>query len=509
MQLDSTASDASHTEEAIEENVVGGAAKVLSGAIDSTTFVAAPDISDATAIISVSIPDLADGISDADEVFDECPQLVDSEILDGPSFLQYTTFGAYVDYAPNSKSLQPYFPMQASRVSLDGQVFPFFLQACCLKSLHSLQPVVYSNLIGSVFQWDVYVEVVLPRVIAHSQAPLLWRNLNVGLLFPTDVVERAKHCLVMTSGGLSAYGDSRGIPGVRTDIAELIKRHGYPSNQELIFLTNGASRGGMQILNTVIRSPPDKVFVPVPQSPLYTLYSVSISLFRSSLVLYYLGGTVNWGLDVTDLLQLVAQLIGCLQIASGVLLCGVLEFEKRRCIFSLTQRIAAYFNEAILSGLVGFGYGNIGQEIANLMQLCNSYRTLFGQLDATMDDVEAAVSDAIVLGKSLVVLGGSIDAKDFEARNLLEVTMPELPKPELPHLPEIPALPKPEFPEIPKPELPTLPKPILPEIPKVPELPTFPKPELPKLPQLEMPAIPKPELPTLPKSEIPQVPHKP
>ncbi|KAJ8560696.1 hypothetical protein K7X08_022556 [Anisodus acutangulus] len=415
---------------------------------------------------------------------------------DGPSFLQYTMFGAYVDYAPNSKSLQLYFPMQASRVPLD--------------------------------------------------------------------VERAKHCIVMTSGGLSAYGDSRGIPDVRKDIAGLIKRHGYQSNQELIFLKNGASRGVMHILNTVIRSPPDEVFVPVPQSPLYTLYSVSISLFRNPLVLYYLGGIANWGLDVTDLRQLVAQaqsngttvrtmviinpgtpigqclteanlpqilqrcyqenslllgdevyhhsqiecpfisarqvlmdmrlpvskelqltsfhivskrywgeygqrrgyfelnnlppksveendkvssislnpnvsgqifielmvippkpgdisydqyvsqeFIGRLQIASGVLLCGVFEFEKSRRIFSLTQRIAAYFSKAILYGFMGFGYGIIGQEIANLMQLWNSYRTLFGQLGAAMDDVEAAVSDAIVLGKSLIVLWCCIDEQNL------------------------------------------------------------------------------------------------
>ncbi|KAG5568426.1 hypothetical protein H5410_064558 [Solanum commersonii] len=78
----------------------------------------------------------------------------------------------------------------------------------------------------------------------------------------------------------------------------------------------------------------------------------------------------------------------------------------------------------------------------------------------------------------------------------LEITLPELPKPELPHLPEIPTLPKLEFPEIPKPELPTLPKP---------ELPKIPKPELPTLPKLKIPVIPKPELPTLPKLEIPQM----
>nr|GLL44108.1 uncharacterized protein LOC109175414 [Ipomoea trifida] len=74
-----------------------------------------------------------------------------------------------------------------------------------------------------------------------------------------------------------------------------------------------------------------------------------------------------------------------------------------------------------------------------------------------------------------------------EARNLLEITLPELPFPEIPTI-----LPKPEipsFPEIPKPELPTLPKPELPEIPH-PELPSIPKPEFPE--------IPKPELPTKP-----------
>ncbi|PHT81364.1 hypothetical protein T459_14379 [Capsicum annuum] len=96
-----------------------------------------------------------------------------------------------------------------------------------------------------------------------------------------------------------------------------------------------------------------------------------------------------------------------------------------------------------------------------------------------------------------------------EARHLIEVTMPEIPKPELPYLSKIPTLPKPEFPEIPKPELPTLPKPVLPEIPKL-ELPTFPKPELPTLLKLEISVIPKPKLQTFSKPESPdQVPKHP
>lgn len=44
--------------------------------------------------------------------------------------------------------------------------------------------------------------------------------------------------------------------------------------------------------------------VPIPQ---YPLYSATISLFGGSLVPYYLEETANWGLDVNDLRQSVAN----------------------------------------------------------------------------------------------------------------------------------------------------------------------------------------------------------
>ncbi|KAL8195206.1 hypothetical protein R6Q57_025609 [Mikania cordata] len=63
-----------------------------------------------------------------------------------------------------------------------------------------------------------------------------------------------------------------------------------------------------------------------------------------------------------------------------------------------------------------------------------------------------------------------------EARNLLEIDFPELPKPEFPDLPEIPKLEFPDLPEIPKPELPHLPSLEVPDLshlplPKIPDLP--------------------------------------
>ncbi|KAF5762957.1 hypothetical protein HanXRQr2_Chr15g0674751 [Helianthus annuus] len=74
-----------------------------------------------------------------------------------------------------------------------------------------------------------------------------------------------------------------------------------------------------------------------------------------------------------------------------------------------------------------------------------------------------------------------------DARNLLEIGFPDIPKPELPDFPEIPKPELPHLPEIPKPELP--------------DLPEIPKPELPHLPSLEVPDLthlPVPKFPDLP-----------
>ncbi|KAF8378242.1 hypothetical protein HHK36_029581 [Tetracentron sinense] len=140
------------------------------------------------------------------------------------------------------------------------------------------------------------------QVVALCQAPFLLDDPNVGLVFPADAIARAKHYLSMTSGGLGAYSDSRGLPGIRKEVAEFIERR--DGDPELIFLTDGASKGVMQILNTIIRGELDGILVPVPQ---YPLYSAAISLFGGSLVPYYLEETANWDLDINNIRQSVAQ----------------------------------------------------------------------------------------------------------------------------------------------------------------------------------------------------------
>ncbi|KAG5628754.1 hypothetical protein H5410_000471 [Solanum commersonii] len=163
------------------------------------------------------------------------------------------------------------------------------------------------------------------QVVALCQAPFLLDDPNVGQLFPADAIAKAKHYLSLNSGGLGieysnfiihvsrillkmlshACRRLRGIPGVRKEIADFIERRdGYPSDLEHIFLTDGASKGIMQILHTIIRGPNDGVLVPVPQ---YPLYSATISLYGGSLVPYYLEETADWGLDINDLWQSIEQ----------------------------------------------------------------------------------------------------------------------------------------------------------------------------------------------------------
>lgn len=143
------------------------------------------------------------------------------------------------------------------------------------------------------------------QVMALCQAPMLMEDPNVNILFPADVIARAKHYLAMTTGGLGAYSDSRGLPGIRKEVAEFIERRdGYPSDPDLIFLTDGASKGVMQILNTIIRDEKDGILVPVPQ---YPLYSAAISLFGGTLAPYYLEESANWGLDIGELRKSVLE----------------------------------------------------------------------------------------------------------------------------------------------------------------------------------------------------------
>ncbi|CAM9376964.1 unnamed protein product [Phaeothamnion confervicola] len=132
--------------------------------------------------------------------------------------------------------------------------------------------------------------------MALVTAPFLLDDPRVGEMFPPDAIARAHAYLTNVKGGIGAYSDSKGSPYVRQEIARFIeKRDGYPSDPDLIFVTNGASEGVRMILRCLIRGDLDGVMVPVPQ---YPLYSASIALYDGTFVGYPLDEATGWGLDL-------------------------------------------------------------------------------------------------------------------------------------------------------------------------------------------------------------------
>ncbi|KAG6519174.1 hypothetical protein ZIOFF_022663 [Zingiber officinale] len=91
------------------------------------------------------------------------------------------------------------------------------------------------------------------KVVALCQAPFLLDDPNVGLLFPADVIARAKHYLSLNSGSLGAYSDSRGLPGIRKEFAEYVFDGQPPElkKQEL----------AKRLVFTVLSLPPSFFFV--------------------------------------------------------------------------------------------------------------------------------------------------------------------------------------------------------------------------------------------------------
>ena len=72
-------------------------------------------------------------------------------------------------------------------------------------------------------------------------APFLMDDPKIAAQLPADVIARARQLNGMFGGAVGAYTDSRGNPGVRKEVADMIERRdGYPSSPDHIFLTGGA-----------------------------------------------------------------------------------------------------------------------------------------------------------------------------------------------------------------------------------------------------------------------------
>uniref|UniRef100_A0A383W5D9 alanine transaminase n=1 Tax=Tetradesmus obliquus TaxID=3088 RepID=A0A383W5D9_TETOB len=172
------------------------------------------------------------------------------------------------------------------------------------EELKKTKEIIYTN-VGNPQALGAKPLTFVRQVIALCAAPFLLDDPNTPLLFPADAIERAKKIIAsFGTGGVGGYTDSRGNPMIREEVADFIQaRDGHRPSTEHIYLTDGASAGVRNVLQSIIRNEADAVLVPIPQ---YPLYSASIALYGGKLLPYELDEASGWGLDLDALTRTVA-----------------------------------------------------------------------------------------------------------------------------------------------------------------------------------------------------------
>lgn len=165
-------------------------------------------------------------------------------------------------------------------------------------------------------------------------------------------MERARE-LVKMVGSTGAYSHSKGVRGIREQVAEfLTRRDGVLTDPEQIYLTNGASEGISRVLQLFASATEGVgVLIPIPQ---YPLYAAAVTLMNAKVVPYYLDEEQQWTLTVE---QLETAMAACDPQVNPKILCvinpgnptgnclsatdifGALQFAKRHNLVVLFDEV--------------------------------------------------------------------------------------------------------------------------------------------------------------------------
>lgn len=132
------------------------------------------------------------------------------------------------------------------------------------------------------------------EVLSLLEFPQLLEK-DLGDLFHSDSISRAKHILKQMPEGLGAYSESSGVSFVREAVAKFINnRDGISSNPDRIILTDGASKAAQTVLTAIIKNDKDGIMLPIPQ---YPMYSATMTLLGGHSIGYYLDEENHWQLN--------------------------------------------------------------------------------------------------------------------------------------------------------------------------------------------------------------------
>lgn len=98
---------------------------------------------------------------------------------------------------------------------------------------------------------------------------------------------------------LGSYTESQGLKFIRKAVAEFIsERDEMTSNEDDIFLSDGASKAIENVLQVMVSDENDSLLTPIPQ---YPLYSATIQILGGHIQGYFLDEQNNWAISPEEL----------------------------------------------------------------------------------------------------------------------------------------------------------------------------------------------------------------
>lgn len=124
-------------------------------------------------------------------------------------------------------------------------------------------------------------------------------------IYRKDVIEWAEDLIYKVGKFLGACTLTKGILGIRQDVAEFIKeRDGEDCDPEDIYLTDGATSAIMQVFSLFAKDNNTGILLPIPQYPLYTAL---LAMYNLELLPYYLNEEDGWSTDPVEMERVIKE----------------------------------------------------------------------------------------------------------------------------------------------------------------------------------------------------------
>lgn len=149
------------------------------------------------------------------------------------------------------------------------------------------------------------------QVLSIVQNPTILNHKDILItnkIYPKDVIKRAEILIDYVGKSMGAYTLTKGILGIRKDIAQFITQrdHGELCDPEDLYLTDGATTAIMQLFSLFAKDTNTGILLPIPQYPLYTAL---LTMYNMQLLPYYLKEEDSWSTNPKEIESMIVESI--------------------------------------------------------------------------------------------------------------------------------------------------------------------------------------------------------